>query len=114
MITAELAARLRAWAVCGAANNILDGLAAARVLADRGVMHVPDEVASAGAVIEGIGRSVMGLADRTPLIDALADTARALLVEAAATGELPVVLARRMAQARIAAARRAVQPPGPP
>lgn len=106
VITAELAARLRAWAVCGAANNILDGLAAARVLAGRGVLHVPDEIASAGAVIEGIGRSVMGLADRTPLIDALAETTRALLSEAADTGELPVVLAQRAAEARIAAARR--------
>jgi len=106
VITPEVAAELRAWAVCGAANNILSARAAARVLAERGVLHVPDELASAGAVIEGIGRSVMGLADRTPLIDALAATARALLDEAAATGELPVVLAERRARARIAAARR--------
>jgi leucine dehydrogenase len=93
VITPAVAAELRAWAVCGAANNILESRAAAAVLAARGVLHVPDEVASAGAVIEGIGRSVMGLADRTPLIDALADAARALLAEAEATGELPVVLA---------------------
>lgn len=105
VITEEVAARLRAWAVCGAANNILASRAAARALARRGVLHVPDEVASAGAVIEGIGRSVMGLADRGPWIDALADTARALLAEAAATGELPVVLAERRAAARVAAAR---------
>jgi len=106
VITPELAARLRAWAVCGAANNILADHAAARVLADRGIVHVPDEIASAGAVIEGIGRSVMGLADRTPLIDALGDTTRALLIEAATTGELPVTVAQRAAQARISAARR--------
>jgi leucine dehydrogenase len=105
VIDAALAGRLRAWAVCGAANNILVDRAAARALADRGVLHVPDEVASAGAVIEGIGRSVMGLADRRPLIDGLAATARSLLAEAAATGELPVVLAERRARARVAAGR---------
>jgi leucine dehydrogenase len=104
VITPAVAASLRAWAVCGAANNILDSREAARVLAARGVLHVPDEVASAGAVIEGIGRSVMGFADRTPLIDGLGATARALLAEAAASGELPVVLAERWARARVAAA----------
>ncbi|MBL9106085.1 MAG: Glu/Leu/Phe/Val dehydrogenase [Myxococcales bacterium] len=102
VLTPAAAAELRAWAVCGAANNILSGLDAARVLADRGILHVPDEVASAGAVIEGIGLSVMGLADRTPLIDGLGATAAALLAEAAASGELPVVLAERRARARLA------------
>jgi len=107
VITPAVAAELRAWAVCGAANNILASRAAAAVLGGRGVLHVPDEVASAGAVIEGIGRSVMGLADRTPLIDALADTARALLAEAEATGELPVVLAERRARDTIRRGRSA-------
>lgn len=110
VLTPELAARVRALAVCGAANNILSDRAAARVLADRGILHVPDELASAGAVIEGIGTSIMGLTDRTPLIDALADTARAILRESLATGELPVALAERRARARIAAARGAGSP----
>ncbi len=104
VITRELAPQLRAWAVCGAANNALADVEAALALQARGVLHVPDEVASAGAVIEGIGRSVMGLADRRPLIDALGATARALLETAARTGELPVVLAERRARARISAA----------
>jgi leucine dehydrogenase len=103
VITSAVAAELRAWAVCGAANNILADEAAARTLARRGVLHVPDEVASAGAVIEGIGRSVMGLADRGPLIDALGATAAALLAESARTGELPGALAERRARARLAA-----------
>ena len=104
VITREVAATLRAWAVCGAANNALADLDAGFVLQARGVLHVPDEVASAGAVIEGIGRSVMGLADRGPLIDALGVTARALLEASARTGEPPVVLAERRARARISAA----------
>lgn len=110
VLTAALAARVRALAVCGAANNILTDRAAARVLADRGILHVPDELASAGAVIEGIGASIMNLDDRTPMIDALADTARAILVESLATGELPVALAEQRARARITAARRAGSP----
>ena len=105
VITAELAARLRAFAVCGAANNCLDGPAAAMVLTRRGILHVPDEVASAGAVIEGIGAAVMGLADRGPLIDALAHTARALLTASLESGVPTQLLAAQQARARLAAAR---------
>ncbi len=110
VITEAVAARLTAWAVCGAANRVLadsngDGDGAAHALAARGILHVPDSLASAGAVIEGIGASVMGLADRTPLIDALGDTAYAVLAEARRTGRLPVVIARERARARIAAAQ---------
>jgi leucine dehydrogenase len=104
VITQESVAQLRAWAVCGAANNVLADLGAALALQARGILHVPDEVASAGAVIEGIGRSVMGLADRGPLIEALGGTARALLEAAARTDEPPVVHAERRARARISAA----------
>ena len=104
VITRESVAQLRAWAVCGAANNALADFEAAQGLQARGILHVPDEVASAGAVIEGIGRSVMGLADRGPLIDALGVTARALLEAAARSDEPPVVLAERRARARISAA----------
>ena len=101
------AARVRAWAVCGAANNLIASPAAARVLHDRGVLVVPDVLASAGAVVDGIGASVMGLANRGPLIDGLADTAAALLAEAAATGRTTTELATERARARIAAARAA-------
>jgi len=106
VIAREDAAAMQAWAVCGAANNALVDLEAARALHARGILHVPDEVASAGAVIDGIGRSVMGLADRGPLIDALGATARALLEAAARGDEPPVVHAERRARARISAAWR--------
>lgn len=52
------AAAVRVRAVCGSANNQLVG-DAARVLFERGIVHVPDIVASAGAVIEGV-RVVLG------------------------------------------------------
>jgi len=71
----------------------------------RGILAVPDVVASAGAVIEGIGRTVMQLAERTPLIDALGTTTHRILEEARATGGRPSAIARQIASARIAARR---------
>lgn len=96
---------LRAWAVVGAANNVLASDAVAHELARREILHVPDPIASAGAVIEGIGRTVMGLTDRTPLIDALGTTAREVLAEARATGRPPSEVAIARARARIERAR---------
>lgn len=110
VVDAEVARALRAWGLCGAANNILAGPEVAAILRARGILHVPDVVASAGAVIEGIGRSVMNLPDRTPLIDALGDTAAALLAQSAATGRTTEALAEERAAARLAAARATRRP----
>lgn len=101
VLTAAAAARLRAWAVCGAANNILAASDAAAALAQRGILHVPDVIASAGAVIEGIGRTVMNLPDRTSLIDALGATAATVLAEARATGRTPTAVAESLAHRRL-------------
>ena len=105
IITAEVARELQARILCGAANNILADAQVAEVLRARGIVHVPDLIASAGAVIDGIGRSVMGLADPTPLIDALGDTTRSVLAEAAARGTTSEAVAVALAERRIAAAR---------
>ena len=105
VITAEVARDLPAHVLCGAANNILADTLAAEALRERGIVHVPDVIASAGAVIDGIGRSIMGLADPTPLIDALGDTARAVLAEAAARGITSEAVAFALAERRLAAAR---------
>jgi leucine dehydrogenase len=107
VIDEAIASHLRARAVCGAANNVFHGELAARVLHDRGVLVVPDVLASAGAVIDGIGASVMHLGDRTPLIDALAATAADLLRESRATDRTTTELAIARARARITAARNA-------
>jgi len=106
VITSSVANNLKAWAVCGAANNALASPDVARLLASRGVLHVPDPIASAGAVIEGIGASVMNLADRTPLIDQLGDTAREVLEVALASGRTPLEVAESRALLRVEEAKR--------
>lgn len=105
VITADVARRIRAFAVCGAANNILASQEAAQVLVERGVLHVPDLIASAGAVIEGIGRLVMNLPDPTPLIDRLGETAREVLAEARRTGRTPSEMAEARALRRVGAGK---------
>lgn len=103
VITEDSVGQLRCWAVCGAANNTVADAAAADALRARGVLYVPDVVSSAGAVIAGIGKTVMNLADITPLIDALGDTAKTLLEQSAASGRNTEDLAIELAQQRIGA-----------
>lgn len=92
---------LSAWAVCGGANNICVDDAAHRALHEAGILFVPDLVSSAGAVIDGIGQTVMALPDRTELIDALRDTAAAILAAAAASDDPPIAHALSRAHTRI-------------
>lgn len=101
VVTVEVARRLRAWAVCGAANNALASGEAAVLLAERGILHVPDPIASGGAVVLGVGRSVMGLPDCGPLIDKLGETAREVLEEAARSGRTPSAVAEERAYRRL-------------
>src|SRR5690606_3594212 len=95
----------RAWAVVPGANNVLTDPALAGALRARGVLFVPDVVSSAGAVVEGIGRTVMGLADRTPLLDALGATARQILSRSDERGQSTVEIALAMAHERLARPR---------
>ena len=103
VIDEAVATELRAWAVCGAANNVITGPAAAETLRARRILHVPDPIASAGAVIEGIGRTVMGLSDRAPLIDRLGETAETVLRRARAEDRTSIAIAEELARERIAA-----------
>ena len=86
VLTAAAVRSMRAWGVVPAANNAVADREAGQLLAARRVLHVPDVVASAGAVIEGIGRTVMGLgaAERERLIDRLGDLAGEILARSAA------------------------------
>jgi len=107
VIDVAAAQSMRAWALCGAANNLLASPEAEDALLARGILAVPDVVASAGAVIEGIGTTVMQLADRTQLLDALGTTAGRILEEWRVSGARPSAIATQWAFAQIAARRAA-------
>ena len=53
-ITEDVVPRLNCKAICGSANNQLRAAETALVVAERGIVHAPDIVVSAGAVIEGV------------------------------------------------------------
>lgn len=104
VITTETAARVRAWAVCGAANNIMASAAAEQRLVERGILYVPDEVASAGAVIHGVSRSYLRILDHDALVDAMGKTARAILEDSRRSGRLPTEVAHARARSALARA----------
>jgi leucine dehydrogenase len=106
VITGETARGVRAWAVVGAANHICADREAHQALHDRGVLFVPDLISGAGAVIQGIGRTVMGLDDRAPLIDALRHTALLVLEDAQREDTPPIDHAIRRARVRLDEASR--------
>ncbi|MEM9458843.1 MAG: Glu/Leu/Phe/Val dehydrogenase dimerization domain-containing protein [Myxococcota bacterium] len=100
--------RLRCRAVCGSANNQLATPADTRRLHARGIVHAPDIVVSAGAVIEGVltVREGTGAAVRTRVaeaIEAIEATLGEVLAEAARCGRPPTEVARSMAAARLGA-----------
>lgn len=105
VITTATARRLRAGAVCGAANNILASPEVEEILRDRGIRWVPDVVSSAGAVILGVGRRVMEPRDCAALIDRVFDTALEVICSARDEGRRAGDVARSLAEARIRAAR---------
>jgi leucine dehydrogenase len=101
VVDASIAAKIPARIVCGAANNPLVDDAIADVLAARNVLYVPDFVANAGGVIEGMGDAVLELEDRSALIARIADTTRQVLEASRERGETPLAVARALAQERI-------------
>jgi len=102
VIDVELATEVRARIICGGANNIARDRKTELRLAQRGVLLVPDLLSSAGAVIAGIGRSVMGLSDTHGLISNLGRTLDRILTESAEAGRLPSSAARARARKRLA------------
>jgi glutamate dehydrogenase/leucine dehydrogenase len=99
---------LRCRAVCGSANNQLATAADAWRLHARGIVHAPDVVVSAGAVIEGVltvqqGRDAGVRARVREAIAAIEGTLGSVLDEAAAQGRPPTEVAwtraRRLVEA---------------
>ncbi|WP_195908428.1 Glu/Leu/Phe/Val dehydrogenase [Novosphingobium sp. Gsoil 351] len=103
VITPLIVSQLAAWAICGGANNQLAELGAAEELAQRGIIFVPDFLASAGAVIVGATQSLMDGADPQPLISRLGATTATIIAEAEASARTTVEVATEIARKRIAA-----------
>lgn len=94
---------LRCRAVCGSANNQLATADDAGRLHARGIVHAPDVVVSAGAVIEGVltvqqGRDASVRAKVDEAIAAIEGTLGAVLERALAQGRPPTEVARAQAQ----------------
>ena len=108
MITAEVAERLTARAVCGGANNQLAEHGLVDRLAERGVLFAPDFLVNAGGVI-AVGAEYAGRGrydDDTARARArtIGDTLLDVLRRADAGGTTPLAAAEALAEERIAAA----------
>ena len=102
VIGEDTAERISAWAICGAANNIVASRAAGEALRHNRILFVPDMIASAGAIVLGVCRDYEGL-DPEPMIAALGDTAYTVMQDAERSGRTPQAMAEERARARIAA-----------
>jgi valine dehydrogenase (NAD+) len=107
-VTRDVAARLSAQAVCGAANNQLAEPDLVDVLAARGVLFAPDFLVNAGGVIAvGAEYAGRGSYDDAPARDrarAIGGTLLDVLRRAEAAGTTPLEAAELLAEERIAAA----------
>jgi leucine dehydrogenase len=101
VLTEASLAEIRAWGIVPGANNVLSGGAVGWAIHRRGILFVPDVIASAGAVVDGIGRTVMHLSDRTLLIDRLGETAREVLARADVRDRPATEVATAIAMERI-------------
>jgi leucine dehydrogenase len=101
VITRGKVDEIRAWAICGGANNILAGSDVARVLHDKGILYIPDFLSSAGGVIDGIARDVMKLEDPMPLVERVGAYVLEILSESQEKQMMPVQIATERALHRI-------------
>jgi leucine dehydrogenase len=97
--------RLKARIVCGGANNQLAEARHATMLADRGIVYVPDYLANAGGVIDFYQEHI----DDQPeailrSVERIRGITADVLGRAAASGETPFEIADQMVRERIEAA----------
>jgi leucine dehydrogenase len=103
-VTDEVARRLRARVIAGAANNQLATDAIGPVLAERGVLYVPDFVANAGAVIVGFETGAGRAATALGTVRRIAERVDRVCARAAAEGTTTVDAAVAIARERLARA----------
>ncbi|MER5293279.1 Glu/Leu/Phe/Val dehydrogenase dimerization domain-containing protein [Streptomyces pharetrae] len=107
VLSARSVAGLRCRAVVGPANNQLTGPEVADLLHERGILWVPDYVASAGGVVNAVSVEVHGLgAEQARVrVDAIEGTVDALLDTAVRLARTPARAAEELARLRLAAVR---------
>ncbi|MGE5134515.1 MAG: Glu/Leu/Phe/Val dehydrogenase dimerization domain-containing protein [Gemmatimonadota bacterium] len=111
ILTADVAGELRCRAIAGPANNQLAAPGVAGLLHQRGILWVPDYIASAGGVsyiltVE-LHRGTPGQARAR--VEAIGDTVAGLLATAGRAGSSPAQAAEELVARRLQAAG----PPGP-
>lgn len=98
--------RLRCHAIVGAANNQLqDPDRDSRALHERGIVYIPDFLASCGGVLQGAGREVLGWTQEEldARLAAVGETTATILADAAANAEPPYLTALHEARRRLRA-----------
>ncbi|BET51482.1 Glu/Leu/Phe/Val dehydrogenase dimerization domain-containing protein [Kitasatospora aureofaciens] len=110
VLSAESVPRLSASLVVGPANNQLTEESVADALAGRGVVWVPDYVASAGGIVYALSRESenYGHEGAHKRVEGIGDTVSHVLDLARSTGVTPQRAAQQIAEARLASAARLV------
>ena len=107
LIDAALARSIDCRVVAGAANNPLTSREAARVLARRGMLYVPDFLANCGGVVHVSLEWFRRPTDEAAVyIDRAMERLERAIADASAEDSTPVEVAERQALRRVAAARR--------
>ncbi|MDQ0379545.1 Glu/Leu/Phe/Val dehydrogenase family protein [Amycolatopsis thermophila] len=107
VLSAELVPELSAPMIVGPANNQLTDESVADALAARGIVWVPDFVASAGGAVYILLREIEGLshAEAMSRVHAIGDTVSSVLDAARANGSTPLREALSLVDARLAGSR---------
>lgn len=101
VIDDDVARRIRARVVAGAANNQLASDAVAATLASRKVLWVPDFAANGGGVIRGAWVHLRGTPGSEAELDAIYERIGRTLTDADARGITPLEAARRRVAGRL-------------
>ncbi|MFI9771173.1 Glu/Leu/Phe/Val dehydrogenase dimerization domain-containing protein [Streptomyces sp. NPDC052415] len=107
----ETVPHITARLIVGPANNQLTEERTADTLADRGIVWIPDFVASAGGIAYTLGRESQHCTHEAALrrVEGIADTVSDLLAAARSAGVTPLRAARRIAERRLATAAACAQ-----
>jgi glutamate dehydrogenase/leucine dehydrogenase len=103
ILTHDIVPRLRCAAIVGPANNQLTGPRVADLLHERGIIWVPDYVASAGGVIYALSVELRGESQASALarVQAIEDTVTRILDATEQTGETPAYAAQELVRHRL-------------